>query len=73
MATTLVDSGPWLSSKAAALYLGMKGPQAYRTLPKWVKSGRLRGEGVGKNGREYRFKKFALDAAIAIKAKRKRG
>lgn len=57
----------WLPIREAADYLGCN-PQV---LKRWIRSGLLKGEGVGKAGRDYRLQAKALDRFVELKAKRK--
>lgn len=58
----------WMTVSSAAEYVGCH-PEVLR---RWVRDGKLQGEGVGKLGWVYRFKKEALDRFVEFKPKRKR-
>ena len=57
----------WITTDIAAQYLGVH-PEVVK---RWCRQGRLRGPGVGKAGRVYRFKTEALDRFLELNAKHK--
>jgi excisionase family DNA binding protein len=57
----------WIDVKKAAEYMGVH----QEVVRRWVRAGRLRGQGVGKTGKVYRFKVEALDRYLETNAKTK--
>jgi len=60
---------PWMNSKQAADYMGLKSKTGFRTVLMWVKEGRIH---AGKAGSFYRFTTDMLDNFLVLNNRKRR-
>ena len=58
---------PWLDARAAAAYIGRKSQNAYKSIIRMARQGRIRS---GHDGKAFRFRVEDLDAWLYLNAKK---
>jgi hypothetical protein len=61
------QESPWLDAKEAALYMGRKAKNSYRTLLRWARAGKIK---AGYNGKTFTFRREDLDARMVLDGKK---